>query len=439
MMLWHICLEEAMNSLCVMVCHNPAGTLSMDARGVVSFRYFKGYDGTPLSMSMPVTGIEYAQKVVRPYLFGLLPDSEDQRAAIAKEYGISPNNPVALLSHIGLDCPGAVQFCTQHDLAIASVIARKGEYRPLTDHEIADRLKIIRNDRDSTWVGIDERWSLGGNQGKFALAYVDDRWCSCVGAAPTTHIIKNGVIGFKYQALNEYVCMRVAKLCGINAADVSYRFFEDEPALIIKRYDRIKRKDGHVTRCHQEDMCQALAVMPDKKYTSDGGPKTQDIIGVISKLSFSKGSLESFVKMLFYNCLIGAPDAHAKNYAILYANELDTILAPMYDVASGLAYDLMRNNGRLAMAIGGENRFGRISGNKIRKFAGKNETKIAAIFDRNEVTADWCIDTMASLAQSVPSAMEHVFAETDVDGIDELCDHMMHHVAGNCNRILSLL
>lgn len=52
---------------------------------------------------------------MNPYLFGLLPDSEDQRKAIAAEFDVRPNNPVALLSHIGLDCPGGVQFCAEED------------------------------------------------------------------------------------------------------------------------------------------------------------------------------------------------------------------------------------------------------------------------------------------------------------------------------------
>lgn len=47
---------------------------------------------------------------MNPYLFGLLPDSEDQRKAIAAEFDVRPNNPVALLSHIGLDCRAACSF-----------------------------------------------------------------------------------------------------------------------------------------------------------------------------------------------------------------------------------------------------------------------------------------------------------------------------------------
>lgn len=72
----------------------------------MSFAYDASYDGAPLSLSMPVTNRTYGQAVVRPYRFGLLPDSEQQRRAIASEYEVSANSSVALLRHIDLDCPG---------------------------------------------------------------------------------------------------------------------------------------------------------------------------------------------------------------------------------------------------------------------------------------------------------------------------------------------
>lgn len=246
-----------------------------DESGLVSFAYDQDYDGPALSTNIPVSNRTYGQQVMNPYLFGLLPDSEDQRKAIAAEFDARPNNPVALLSHIGLDCPGGVQFCAEEDIDAA--LHRTGEYRPIDDHEIALRLKSIRDDREASWMGLDESWSLGGNQGKFALALIDGRWCECVGSSPTTHIFKNGVIGFKLEALNEFVCMKSAQRAGIATANVEYRLFEDEPALIVERYDRVKAKDGTIMRLHQEDLCQALGVMPAQKYTADGGPTARDI------------------------------------------------------------------------------------------------------------------------------------------------------------------
>ena len=60
-------------------------------------------------------------------------------------------------------------------------------------------------------------------------------------------------------------------------------------------------------------------------------------------------NLVLFTYMLFYNAIIGAPDAHAKNYSLVLGKGTNAALAPMYDVASGLAYESMRRRARLAM------------------------------------------------------------------------------------------
>lgn len=49
-----------------------------DESGLVSFAYDQDYDGPALSTNIPVSNRTYGQQVMNPYLFGLLPDSEDQ-------------------------------------------------------------------------------------------------------------------------------------------------------------------------------------------------------------------------------------------------------------------------------------------------------------------------------------------------------------------------
>ncbi len=71
--------------------------------------------------------------------------------------------------------------------------------------------------------------------------------------------------------------------------------------------------------------------------------------------------------------MIGAPDAHAKNYSLLLGVGGRALLAKMYDVASGLCYDELRRKGRLAMAIWGEHRFGRVGRGAIAKYAGRDD------------------------------------------------------------------
>lgn len=419
--------------LCVLICGMRAGVLRRDPRGNLTFHYDSSYQGVPLSLSMPVSNRIYPDQTIRPYLLGLLPDSEEQRLAIAREYEERANDPAGLLKHIGLDCPGAVQVCDEN--RVEETQSRVATCRALTEHEIAERLRVIRMDDDATWMGSSERWSLGGNQGKFALAWQGSKWCECLGSMPTTHIFKNGVSGFRLEALNEFVCMRTAALLGLPTAHVDYRLFEDEPAIIVRRYDRV-RSDNQILRLHQEDMCQALGVPPQRKYTADGGPSVGDIVSLLKSFANARENVLLFTKMLFFNCAIAAPDAHAKNYSILLGKAGEALLAPLYDVASGLAYDSMRRRGRMAMSIGGENRFGRVGSGAIRRF----ETTVDP--GPLGLNAGFASSIMGELASRVPECLRVVFDESidmGVPDIEELRARMEGPVAENCRMLAALL
>lgn len=133
-----------------------AGTLSQDGAGSLSFAYERGYRGVPLSSSMPLSTGPYRDKVVLPYLWGLLPEDPAVRGHVAA--GISPNNPFALLGVIGLDCPGAVQSVPQ-----GSDACRDERLAAVSDAEIARRLAAGRQD-GAGWIASNEHWSLGGQQ-----------------------------------------------------------------------------------------------------------------------------------------------------------------------------------------------------------------------------------------------------------------------------------
>lgn len=417
--------------LIVLISGVPAGEVRLSSSGALSFRYDDAYQGTPLSLSMPVSNRVYPQKTLLPYLQGLLPDSEDERRSIAERFGTGPNNVFGLLCHVGLDCPGGVQLCMPDDLD--RVLKREESYEPLSDEQIGERLASLSS-HDESWIGSSEHWSLGGNQGKFALAWHDNHWCSCGGSAPTTHIFKNGISGYRLQALNEFFCMKLARTCGVPAADVAYELFDGTPAIIVKRYDRTELQTGTVIRLHQEDLCQALSVSPSQKYTADGGPDANSILGLLEKTPQAPENVRLFTTMLFYNCIIGAPDAHAKNYSVLLQGSDRVLLAPLYDAASGMPYDSLWQGGHLAMGIGGENRFGRMSRTALARYA-KNGR-----LDRVDLTAEWCVGLMRELANRVETNTSPVFESLSyVPGIEELRTHLEPRLTDNCRSIVRSL
>lgn len=403
-----------------------AGTLEQKESGQVVFTYDMAYRGAPLSLNMPIANTTYGDKVVRPYLFGLLPDDFRLCNAIGREFGVSGNDPFALLSHIGEDCPGAVQIIRPDKLD--SLAARKERYEPLDNEEIAQRFREIDDSSTATWQTANEHWSLGGQQAKIALARFDGAWYSCESSAATTHILKPGIRTLKHQALNEHLCLRLADLCNVRAAESEHLVFDGMPAIAVRRFDRIAAEPFSVQRLHQEDLCQALGVLPENKYAESGGPSATDILRFFDAHPGAKDNKAAFAAQLFFNYLIGAPDAHAKNYSVLLGLGNGPMLSPLYDVASALPYDMPRKV-KLAMSIGGENHVGHLRRTNLQHFAESAQLGEQLVFD-----------LMGNLAEAIIEKLPALQEEAGViEEAGELLERMLPPTRELCEKTLAMV
>ncbi len=409
--------------LAVVIAGRYAGSLRVYERGHASFEYDGAYSGPSISVRMPVSGERFLDDVVRPWVEGLLPDNEAVRESMGKAAGLSGRDPYALLARYGRDCPGAVQICPPEE--VAGVLSLVGSYEPVSDDEIGARLLEAQSSSAPRWVGDEESWSLGGAQGKLALARIGTGWGVCIGSAATTHILKPGVEGISLQALDEYLCMRVAARCGLPVASVSYEEFAGVPAIVVERYDRRVDAAGGVERLHQEDLCQALGYLPADKYR----PTPSEVLRLLGEDRTGQ-SVDDFVAALFFNYLVGATDAHAKNYSIMHLAGDEFFLAPMYDVASVLPYRRLRRSPRgCAMPIGREKHFGRLAGSHIERFA-----------NNNRLDGEACRELMRGLALDVREAVrEEVGESTRIDGVRILGPELERTVVANCDAMLANL
>lgn len=349
------------DSLVVILNNFIAGTITRSHRGSLRFDYADDYrrrpDATPLSLSMPTEIASHPDRVVTPWLWGLLPDNEAVLARWARQFHVSASSPFSLLAtQIGEDCAGAVRFAPLDEAN--RVLSVSGDVSWLTEDEVAGRLRDLKEDT-TAWLGrsFTGQFSLAGAQAKTALLFRDGRWGVPSGATPTTHILKPAVSGFDDHDLNEHLCLDAARRAGLLAVRTSVGRFGDETAIVVGRYDRVDRAD-EIIRVHQEDMCQALSVLPSKKYENEGGPGPADIAELLRRVMGPRDAdvaVARFADALIWNWLIGGTDAHAKNYSLLLANK-QARLAPMYDVASALPYGTHERRLRLAMKIGGDYR-----------------------------------------------------------------------------------
>lgn len=381
-----------------------AGTFTQDPQVLFTYdpNYLADPRATPLSVSMPRAEAAYRQSATLPWLDGLLPESQDVRNRWAQQFGVSATNGFALLTHMGLDTPGAVQL-----VPAGTPLRQGGHLEPLDEKALGSRLRALRSEPDG-WTTTGERWSLGGAQSKFALRW-SKGWNEAIGDEPTTHIIKPGVSGFRGQGLNEHLTMTAARILGLRAADTRYDEFDGEPAIIIARYDRTD-SDGTILRAHQEDLCMALSVPRGKKYEDDGGPSAATVLDLLRGVDASTQSVERFLDALAFNYLVGASDAHAKNYSLLLRGTRVS-LAPLYDIASSLPYDAAPDSGlrKLAMAIGGEKRFGMVG-----------RQHWARLARRAAVEPDWLWSRVLELAGRLPDALSTAIAATPATNAGDL-------------------
>jgi serine/threonine-protein kinase HipA len=348
------------DSLLVLLDEAIVGTLVRLQGGKLRFDYSEEYrhllDPTPLSLAMPVQVRSHPDHVIRPWLWGLLPDNDAVLQRWARHFHVS-SSPFSLLgTPIGEDCAGAVRFAPPDE--IDRVLARPGGVTWLSEDDVAQRIRELRQD-STAWLGesFAGQFSLAGAQAKTALMFRDGRWGVPSGSTPTTHILKPAVAGFDDHDLNEHLCLDAARRAGLVAVRTSIAHFGEESAVVVHRYDRMALR-GPIVRVHQEDLCQALGMPPSRKYQNEGGPGPADIAKLLRRVmppQVADDAVGRFADALIWNWLIAGTDAHAKNYSLLLADN-QVRLAPLYDIASALPYGTHERKLQFAMKIGGDNR-----------------------------------------------------------------------------------
>jgi HipA-like protein len=185
----HIPLRVLLNNRLV-------GHLLKEPSGAVSFRYVESWlsanDAIPLSLSLPLREDAYRGERVVAVCENLLPDSETLRRRIAERIGAKGADAYSLLSRIGRDCVGALQFVPDDDDAVYDTSRIDGEV--VGEHEVERLLKNLV--RTPLGLDMDEefRISIAGAQEKTALLRHKGKWLKPHGTTPTTHILKAQIL-----------------------------------------------------------------------------------------------------------------------------------------------------------------------------------------------------------------------------------------------------
>ncbi len=302
-----------------------------------------------VSFSLPVRSEIFGHKECFAYFDGLLPESDSQRKALGAKFSINARNSFRLLQAIGHDCAGAVSFFSPGKRSSKPKDFSDNGVKFISDSELEKLILELR--RNPLFINKENeiRISLAGAQSKAAVIYRAGKIALPLNDVPTTHILKPAIPNLSNTVANEYFCLRLAKLLGINAPFVEMRTAGETPYILVERYDRLVN-DKEILRIHQEDFCQAMSIRSGSKYQSDSGPSVKDCMNLLWKTTVPVRARRAFMEILTFNFLIGNSDAHGKNYSILHMDDGSISISPIYDVTCTTVYPEVST--KMAMKIG---------------------------------------------------------------------------------------
>lgn len=342
------------------------GTLEMIPGREEQFSYAESYleseVAQPLSVRLPLREEPFPARQTRVFFRNLLPE-EGALAAVAKTLEVKSSSYLKVLNALGSECIGA--------LVLESADEREDDpygYDPLSREELGRAFEA--GAEGVAKLQEEAKLSLAGAQSKMGL-YVDrssgplPQYFLPQGTAASTHIVKAANQRFEQLSENEYYCLRLAETAGLSVPECYLDTIGGQPLFVIERFDRMvlpeddRRAGGgvqRVQRLHQEDFCQVLGLLPERKYEQGGVRYAKKVRDALYECSSDPvRDIEAFVRLLVVNAVLGNCDGHLKNLTVLRGADWSSFaLAPVYDIASTVVYGGLDR--RMAMRIGSTNK-----------------------------------------------------------------------------------
>lgn len=157
-------------------------------------------------------------------------------------------------------------------------------------------------------------------------------------------IVKAASAAYAGLAANEHLCLSAARNAGIKVPE--FALSDDGQMLILDRFDMVLQTNGMMERLGFEDIA-ALAglrvrdVLSDRKYQGS----YQRVAELLRQLQLHSDNLQRFFEQVAFSVMVRNGDAHLKNFGVLYRNDADVWLAPMFDVVTTSIYTYTQYQG----------------------------------------------------------------------------------------------
>jgi len=266
----------------------------------------------------------FETRVFPPPFEMILPEGE-RRTRIEAARKLLRSDDFSLLSYVGANPVNRVRFLTPGATPQTPVPEIP------TPREIADcttgRTLFRQLVRD-----LDLRQGVAGIQPKILGAPLPPKLSPDLRQyRGSTHILKSSTDAYPFLAANEYACILAFKSAGLEVPAVTLS--ADGELLLVERFDVLS--DG--SHLGFEEAAALMGESSASKYQRDYGSMLEALSQFVSptaELSLRR----DLTKALVMNWLLGNGDAHLKNFGLLYRDDADAWLAPIYDCVSTLPY-----------------------------------------------------------------------------------------------------
>lgn len=294
------------------------------------FRYHEDVEAkAAISLLMPVRFDEYRHRELHPIFQMNLPEGyvlEQLRNRLAK---VASVDPMLLLALSGSSSPiGRVAVSSPE----VDALLRRQQFPGEKLEEI-----LAWDGAEDIFAGLVDRYILragiSGVQPKVLVPEHQDSAPQRFTSKTSDLIIKSGRDEFPGLAINEFLCMSVAKEAGIAVPE--FYLSDNGKLFVMRRFDRDKQLDP----IGFEDMAALMGLAAEQKYS-----KSYSSIAKAIRLFCPPEHMQSSLAQLFaivtLSCIVGNGDAHLKNFGLLYSDptQRDARLAPAYDIVNTTAY-----------------------------------------------------------------------------------------------------
>lgn len=305
------------------------------------------HSGFPISPHIPFDD-RASPRSIENYLRNLLPEGEAFEEMI-QNTTISKSNTFGLIRKLGAETSGALSF------RVPDSEPGETSFRAVPDDELIERLE--RNLAPLVYWDGKVRLSVAGVQNKLNLLKRGDEWGFGEGKLSSNYILKFESGKAPCIAVNEFFCMTLAKLAGLDVANVELTRIGKTRTLIIERFDRayIATRDV-VQRKHVIDGCQATDLPPGYKYERQNGDEGDGVYmrdGVSFPRLLSVKTIDTVItnlkltQWMLFNLATLNYDAHGKNISF-FVTPKGLELTPFYDLVNieAIAQEGAKRNSR---------------------------------------------------------------------------------------------